>query len=147
EVFRAIRTNLQYFTGAKDRVVFVITSSISNEGKSFTTINMRTVLAFSGKRTLILGADMRKPKIFGDYGLENSVGLSKYLTGLARSCAVVVSTTGLENQDVVSCGTAPYNPSELLLSPRMEIFNRESLYRYDYELLDTPPLAIVTDAF
>src|SRR5690606_27111554 len=85
EAFRSMRSNLNYFTGSRDKVAFVITSSISGEGKSFTTINLGTVLAFSGKRTLILGADMRKPKIFGDFNLHNSTGLSTYLAGMSRT--------------------------------------------------------------
>src|SRR5690606_33327510 len=147
ESFRSMRSNLNYFTGSRDKVVFVITSSVSGEGKSFTTINLGTVLAFSGKRTLILGADMRKPKIFGDFKLHNSTGLSTYLAGMTQSFDDVVQATGIENLDLVSGGPVPPNPSELLLASRMDNFIQEALARYDYVLIDTPPLAIVTDAF
>src|SRR5690606_34227410 len=67
ESFRALRSNLTYFLGEKDKVVVLVTSSISGEGKTFTTINLASVLALSGKRTLIVGADMRRPKMFTDF--------------------------------------------------------------------------------
>src|SRR5690606_29093615 len=147
ESFRSMRSNLNYFTGSRDKVVFIITSSVSGEGKSFTTINLGTVLAFSGKRTLIIGADMRKPKIFGDFNLHNTTGLSTFLAGMSNSFDEVVQPTGIENLDLVSGGPVPPNPSELLLSTRMDEFIKEALSRYEYVLIDTPPLAIVTDAF
>lgn len=146
ESFRALRSNLNYFLGKQERVVILITSSISGEGKTFTSINLAAVLSLSGKKTLIVGADMRKPKLFTDFNLSNDIGLSSYLAGLAPFDAVVQKTQhgGLE---LVSGGPVPPNPSELLLTPRMQEFILEAKKRYDYVIIDTPPLAIVTDAF
>jgi capsular exopolysaccharide synthesis family protein len=146
ESFRALRSNLNYFIGQKNNVVVLITSSISGEGKTFTSINLASVLALSGKKTLIVGADMRKPKLFNDFDLSNDNGLSTYLSELSEF-EQVVQKTRFSCLDLVSGGPVPPNPSELLLSPRAESFIAEARRRYDYVIIDTPPMAIVTDAF
>lgn len=146
ESFRALRSNLNYFIGKKDKAVFLITSSISGEGKTFTSINLASVLAMSGKPTLIVGADMRRPKIFSDFELQNTVGLSSYLAGLSNF-DTVIQKTAFPNLDLVSGGPVPPNPSELLLTQSMSAFIAEAKAKYHYIIVDTPPLAIVTDAF
>jgi capsular exopolysaccharide synthesis family protein len=144
EAFRALRSNLNYFTEGKDKKVFMITSSISGEGKSFTTINLATVFAMSGKRTLIVGADLRKPKLFDDFGLKNEIGLSNFLSGLA-SFEDIIQKTAVENLDIISGGPVPPNPSELLLNERMDSLVAKLKTVYDFVLIDTPPLALITD--
>ena len=146
ESFRALRSNLNYFTGNKDKAVFMITSSISGEGKTFTSINLASVLALSGQKVLIVGADLRKPKLFMDFGLTNTIGLSTYLSG-RDTFESVIQKTNHENLYLVSGGPVPPNPSELLLNKKMEEFLRMAKEKYDYIILDTPPIAIVTDAF
>lgn len=146
ESFRALRSNLNYFIAQKDKGVFVISSSISGEGKTFTSINLAAVFSLSGKKTLIVGADMRKPKIFDDFGLSNTLGLSTYLAGMSQFSEVVQHTT-FANLDLISGGPVPPNPSELLLSNRMQEFVSEAKQNYDFIIIDTPPLAVVTDAF
>jgi capsular exopolysaccharide synthesis family protein len=146
ESFRALRSNLNYFTANKDKQVFMVTSSISGEGKTFTTINLATVFAMSGKRTLIVGADMRRPKIFDDFKCTNEVGLSTYLSSISEF-EDIVQKTAIGNLFLVSGGPVPPNPSELLLTNRFEMFMKHALERFDFVLLDTPPLALVTDAF
>ena len=146
ESFRALRSNLTYFLGEGKNSIILITSSISGEGKTFSTINLATVLALSGKRTLIVGADLRKPKLFSDFNLNNEVGLSSYLAGISNFDQVV-QHTGHEHLDIVSGGPVPPNPSELILTPRMEEFFKITKTRYDYIIVDSPPLAIVADAF
>lgn len=146
ESFRAMRSNLNYFTGSKPRQVFMVTSSISGEGKTFTTINLATVFALSGKRTLIVGADMRRPKIFEDFGRKNEAGLSTYLSGMHEFDQVVQSTE-IDNLFLISGGPVPPNPSELLLTDRYGSFISAALERFEFVIIDTPPLALVTDAF
>lgn len=146
ESFRAMRSNLNYFTGNNSGQVFMITSSISGEGKTFTTINLATVFALSGKKTLIVGADMRRPKIFEDFDCTNDYGLSTYLSGLTEFDKVV-QKTGIDNLFLVSGGPVPPNPSELLLTGKFEVFIKRALEQFDFVLIDTPPLALVTDAF
>lgn len=146
ESFRAMRSNLNYFTSNKSKQVFMVTSSISGEGKTFTTINLATVFALSGKRTLILGADMRRPKIFEDFNCTNDFGLSTYLSGLSEFEGVVQKTR-IDNLYLVSGGPVPPNPSELLLTDKFDAFIKIALQQFDFVLIDTPPLALVTDAF
>lgn len=146
ESFRALRSNLNFFLEGRDKGIFLITSSISGEGKTFTSINLASVFALSGKKTLIIGADMRKPKIFTDFKLDNSVGLSSYLAGLAEF-EQVVRPTEYENLYLVSGGPVPPNPSELILGKRMELFLEQSKAQFDFIFIDSPPLALVTDAF
>src|SRR5690606_11247452 len=143
ESFRALRANISYFIGKKDRGVFMITSAISGEGKTFVTINLASVLSLSQKKVLIIGADMRKPKIYDDFNLSNSVSLSNYLAGLA-DFDEVVQNTSFEGLDLISAGPVPPNPSELLLTERMNVFLTEAKKRYDYVIIDTPPLGLVT---
>ncbi len=146
ESFRALRSNLSYFLGKREKVVIIITSSISGEGKTFTSINLASVISLSDKKTLIVGADMRKPKLYSDLNLVNDVGLSSYLAGIANFDTIVQSTS-YSNLDLISGGPVPPNPSELLLTNRMYEFLGEAKSRYDFVIIDTPPLAIVSDAF
>ena len=146
ESFRALRSNLNYFTGNKTKQVFMVSSSISGEGKTFTTINLATVFSLSGKKTLIVGADMRRPKIFEDFGRTNEVGLSTFLSGISEF-KDVIQDTDIENLFLVSGGPVPPNPSELLLTDRFELFVKKAMEEFDFVIIDTPPLALVTDAF
>ncbi|MCA6420675.1 MAG: polysaccharide biosynthesis tyrosine autokinase [Cytophagales bacterium] len=146
ESFRALRSNLNYFLGKQEKAVFLITSSISGEGKTFTSINLASVFSLSEKRTLIVGADMRKPKLFKDFNASNDVGLSSYLAGIA-DFETIIQKTKFKNLDLVSGGPVPPNPSELLLGKRMAEFMAAARQQYDYVVIDTPPLAIITDAF
>ncbi|MEM7550831.1 MAG: polysaccharide biosynthesis tyrosine autokinase [Bacteroidota bacterium] len=146
ESFRSLRSNLNYFTEGKDKKIFVITSSIAGEGKTFTTINLGTVLAFSEKRVLIVGADMRRPKIFDDFGLKNEFGLSQYLSGM-NNLKEVIQETRINNLHLISGGVIPPNPSELLLTERCKKMIPNLLESYDYLIIDTPPVGLVTDAY
>ncbi len=146
ESFRSIRSNLNFFTSEVDNKVFVITSSISGEGKTFSSINLSTVFAFSSKKIVLIGADLRKPKIFGDFGLKNEVGLSNYLSGSAFKSEIIQSTE-IPYLDIISSGPVPPNPSELLMNSKMAELVSELKKDYEYVLIDTAPLGLVTDAF
>lgn len=122
ESFRAIRSSLQFIykkqqkQGAK---TLMVTSSISGEGKTFCSINLATVFALSEKKTVIVGLDLRKPRIFGDFKIDNLVGIVNYLIG-QKNLDEVVQNTEIPNLDVISSGPIPPNPSELLMSDAME---------------------------
>jgi capsular exopolysaccharide synthesis family protein len=146
ESFRALRSNLNYFTGKQEHKIFMITSSVPGEGKSFTTLNLASVFAMAGKKTIIVGADLRKPKLFDALGLNNNIGLSQYLSGMAKMEDVIQGST-IENLFLIAGGPMPPNPSELLLRPAMENLMIELRKQYDYVIVDTPPLTLVTDAF
>lgn len=146
ESFRALRSNLSYFTGNKEKAVFLIASSISGEGKSFTAVNLASVFSISGKKTLLVGADLRKPKLHQSFNASNTVGLSSYLAAL-NSFQDVVQTTQYQNLYFVSGGPIPPNPSELLLQERLNDFMTEAKEEFDFIIIDTPPIAMISDAF
>lgn len=146
ESFRSVRSNLNFFTSDVNQKVFVITSSVSGEGKTFSSINLATVFAFSSKKVILIGADLRRPKIFGDFGLKNDIGLSNFLAGSAFKSEIIQSTE-IPYLDIVSSGPVPPNPSELLMNNKMAELVNELKKDYDYILIDTAPLGLVTDAF
>ncbi|MDQ3392680.1 MAG: polysaccharide biosynthesis tyrosine autokinase [Bacteroidota bacterium] len=146
ESFRSIRSNLNFFTSGKEKKVFLITSSISGEGKTFCALNLSTVFSFSGKPTLLIGADLRKPRIFNDLGLSNDVGLSSYLSNTAK-LSQVIQRSEIANLDVICSGPIPPNPSELLMEEKMRLLMNELKNMYDYIIIDTAPLGLVTDAY
>jgi capsular exopolysaccharide synthesis family protein len=146
ESFRSLRSNLNYFTGNRIHQVFMVTSSIPREGKSFTTLNLASVLALAGKKTVIVGADLRKPKLFDELNLNNDTGLSQYLSGMA-TYEEILQKSKIENLYLISGGPMPPNPSELLIRPGMKTLMDELRKDFDFVVIDTPPLSFVTDAF
>ena len=147
ESFRTLRTNLQYLHVDEKLKTHVIsiTSTVSGEGKTFCALNLASIFALSGKKTLILGLDLRKPKLHKDFGIDNSIGVSTYLIGNDVIDNIIVSTAQ-ENLSIVPSGPIPPNPAELLESERMHNLMEELKLRYDIIIIDTPPVAIVTDA-
>jgi capsular exopolysaccharide synthesis family protein len=146
ESFRAIRSNLNYFTASKNHQTFMITSSLPGEGKSFTSLNISAVFALAGKKTLILGADLRRPKLAEELGLLNNVGLSQYLSGMA-TLDQILQNTSVPNLSLIAGGPMPPNPSELLLKNEMDLLMEQLGRLFDYIIIDTPPLSFVADAF
>ena len=148
EAFRAIRTSLQFlykkqnFVGSK---TLMLTSSISGEGKTFCSINIATVFALSDKKTIIVGLDLRKPKIFNDFNIKNDSGVVHYLIG-QKTLDEIIQKTHIPNLDVLTSGPIPPNPSELILGESMKEMIDELKIKYDYVILDTPPVGLVSDA-
>ncbi|WP_158844282.1 polysaccharide biosynthesis tyrosine autokinase [Algibacter sp. L1A34] len=148
EAFRAIRSSLQFMYKKHDlegSKTVLVTSSISGEGKTFTAINIASVFALSGKRTVLVGLDLRKPKIFDDFELKNEIGVVNHLIG-QKSLSEIVQHTKVENLDIITSGPIPPNPSELLISETMDNLIAELKTKYDYIILDTPPVGLVADA-
>jgi capsular exopolysaccharide synthesis family protein len=146
EQFRIIRSNLQYVMPTDKKPVFLITSSFSGEGKSFISINMGVVLALSGKKTIVLEFDIRKPKILSGFSMPKKPGLTNYLLGKATLDELPVPVPGIEDLYVLPCGPVPPNPGELLLDPRLKdlfAFLRE---KFDVVVMDTAPVGMVSDA-
>ncbi len=148
ESFRAIRSSLQFLYKKKEiegARTLMVTSSVSGEGKTFCTINIATVFAMSEKRTLIVGLDLRKPKIFDDFHIENDIGVVNYLIG-QKTLDEIIQKTHVPYLDVILSGPIPPNPSELLIGDQMREFMAAIKDRYDYVILDTPPVGLVADA-
>lgn len=147
EGFRAVRSSLQFLykkqqLGSK---TLMITSSISGEGKTFCAINIATVFALSEKKTVIVGLDLRKPKIYQDFKIENNIGAVNYLIG-QKSLAEITQATPIPFLDFIPAGPIPPNPAELIMGESMEEMLSELKLKYDYIILDTPPVGLVSDA-
>ena len=148
ESFRAIRSSLQYLykqqnvDGAK---TLMITSSVSGEGKTFCSLNIATVFALSGKKTVIIGLDLRKPKLSAEFNLTNTTGIVNCLIK-QKTIDEVINQTQIPNLDVILSGPVPPNPSELIMSDVMAEIMTELKKKYDYIILDTPPVGLVSDA-
>ena len=148
ESFRALRSNIQFMfvRGAKTKnKTILVTSSVSGEGKTFVSINMATVFALSGKKTILVGFDLRKPKIFQDFGLNNDVGVVNYLIS-EETESTVIQKTEVENLDIITSGPIPPNPSELILSSATEDLIKSLKEQYEYIIIDTPPIGLVSDS-
>ncbi|RBL89664.1 GumC family protein [Chitinophaga flava] len=146
EQFRALRTNLQFILSGKQDKVVLLTSSMSGEGKSFVAINLAAVLAYSGKKVVLMEMDLRKPKISDGLGISNHTGFSSYAIGRA-SINEIVQPSGIhENLKVVSSGPVPPNPAELMLLESTEHLFTELRRHFDYIIIDTAPVGLVTDA-
>ena len=148
ESFRAIRSSLQFLykmqnvDGAK---TLMITSSISGEGKTFCSINIATVFALSEKKTVIIGLDLRKPKLAAEFNLTNEVGVVNYLIK-QKTIDEIINHTHIPYLDVILSGPVPPNPSEMIISVGMSELIEELKKKYDYIILDTPPVGLVSDA-
>lgn len=145
ESFRAIRTNLQFVMHDKAHKVISITSTMSGEGKTFCAINLAAIIAQGNKKTLLLSFDLRKPKIHHIFNLRNIIGISTYLIGKS-TYEEIICRTNIENLYITTAGPVPPNPAELIGTDKMEEFFSRVRQSFDLILIDTPPIAIVTDA-
>ena len=144
EAFRSIRTNLQFVDNSEGSKLIAITSTISGEGKTFVAINLAGIISYTGKRVIILDLDMRKPKIHLGFGVENLRGMSTLLIGKddLESC---IRKSELEGLHFITAGPIPPNPSELIISKRMDEILDILQKSYDVVLIDNPPVGLVTD--
>ncbi len=144
ESFRSLRVNLQYLFLDTGKKVIGITSSGQGEGKTFCASNLSVVMAQSGKKTLLIDADLRKPRIAARFDVDNAAGLASYLTG-AHKADDIIQATATENLHIIPSGPLPTSPLNLLGTPRMEALLDKVRQEYDYVILDTPPLGLVSD--
>ncbi|MBC7947586.1 MAG: polysaccharide biosynthesis tyrosine autokinase [Chitinophagaceae bacterium] len=146
EQFRIIRSNLQYVISNPQKSVILVTSSFSGEGKSFISTNMAAVLALTGKRTVILEFDIRKPKVLTGLNMTRRPGITNFMLGKAPLEELVAQVPDQENLYVLACGPIPPNPSEMLLDSKItDLFNwmRDN---FDVIVVDTAPVGMVSDA-
>ena len=146
EQFRIIRTNLQFIINKTEQPVILITSSFSGEGKSFVSTNVGAVLALTGKKTVILEFDIRKPKIASNLDLSRKSGITNYIVGQTTLEEMIIPVTQVENLYVIPCGPIPPNPAELLLDEKVSKLFKELKDRFDAVIIDSAPLGLVSDA-
>ncbi|PYM73159.1 MAG: hypothetical protein DME03_16045, partial [Candidatus Rokuibacteriota bacterium] len=162
EAYRTLRTNIQFARMERSGKVLVVSSPTLQEGKTTTIVNLALTMAQSGQKTLLVGANMRRPSIHRFFGIEREPGLSNILVGSAqwRDCIRTVAdilmgrfemedimaAPGLDNLHIIEAGPVPANPSELLSTPAMTGFLHSVRDVYDVVLVDTPPILPVTDS-
>src|SRR5262244_3866149 len=162
EAYRTLRTNIQFMRMERQGKLLVVTSPTLQEGKTTTIVNLALTMAQNGQRTLLVGANMRRPSIHRFFGIDREPGLSDILVGNAqwRDCVRgvadilmgrfemedVMAAPGLDNLHIIEAGPVPANPSELLSTPAMAGFLHSVAAEYDIVLVDTPPILPVTDS-
>ena len=146
EQFRALRTNMQFLLASEDEKVILLTSSMSGEGKSFVALNLAVTLALSGEKVALLELDLRKPKISEALGFKNKKGFTQYIIGQANISEVIQPSGVAPSLYVMPSGAVPPNPSELLSSKKLNELFDTLKSEYDYIVVDSAPVGLVTDA-
>lgn len=146
ESFRAIRTNLQFFTEGGKKQVILLTSSTSGEGKTFCSMNLATVMALNGHRTILLEFDLRRPRIYQEFTSSNMIGISTFLIDKATIDDIIIPTP-IENLDFIPAGPTAPNPAELINSERTAELIDKLKEMYDYLIIDSAPAGILTETY
>lgn len=147
ELIRALRNNVQFLANGIDKKVVLITSTVPNEGKSFITENLAISFAQSGKRILLLGMDIRNPQLAKDMQFPSGKGVTTYLSTGEDWKNFITRLPEYPNLDILQAGIIPPNPNELLLSPRVRELFDEARTMYDYILVDSAPVGVISDTF
>jgi tyrosine-protein kinase Etk/Wzc len=144
EAFRSVRSNMHFISDENGPKLMTVTSTISGEGKTFVALNLAGIIAYSGKKVIILDLDMRKPKIHLGLEVSNLKGMSTILIGrdTVDDC---IQHSQLENMDFITSGPIPPNPSELMLSSKMYEVLDYLKTKYSMIIVDNPPVGLVTD--
>ncbi|WP_201353799.1 GumC family protein [Hydrogenimonas urashimensis] len=145
EALRVVRTNLEFLQNTGKSKLVTITSTIPKEGKTTISTELAKIIAKSGKRVIIVDLDMRQSKVHKMFNLPNKEGLSTLLAG-KNTLKEVIQKTNEDNLYVITSGPKPPDPSELLMSDAFKKLIEKLLSEYDYVLLDSPPIGLVTDA-
>lgn len=145
ESVRSVRTNLSFLASHKKSKVICITSEISGEGKSFVTVNLAGTLALIEKKVILIAADLRKSRLHKVFGSDNRKGLSSILSG-QHNLEEVLMHDEVHHIDFIPSGPIPPNPSELLHTAAMRDLLKTLEKEYDYVLVDTAPVGLVSDA-
>ncbi|MCB2293942.1 CpsD/CapB family tyrosine-protein kinase [Clostridium algoriphilum] len=147
EAYRTLRTNIQFSSFDEKIRTILVTSPGPGEGKTTTSSNLAIVMAQGGSKTLLIDCDQRKPSVHKVFRFSNEKGLSDILVDEnVEDIDKCIHKTKLKNLHVLSSGTRPPNPAELLGSTKMKNFIEQLKETYDYIILDTPPIVLVTDA-
>ena len=149
ELFRSLRTNLRFVLPSDVKApVILVSSCINGEGKSYVSCNIALSLAILGKKVVLVGLDIRKPMLATYFGLNAKGHLTDYLAEPEVGLEDVIVPSGEhKNLDLIPCGTIPPNPAELLQTERLEELFAELRQRYDYIIVDTAPITLVSDTY
>ncbi len=146
EAFRLLRSKMQFFTKDAKSPVIMITSTMPGDGKTFIAINLASAYSLLGLRTILIGFDLRKPKIYQDFSLSNEKGISTWLIG-KDSLEHIIQDTEFKNLSVIPAGPIPPNPSELTALSKTDELFKQLKERYDYIIVDTSPIGVVSDTY
>lgn len=146
EMFRIIRTRVEFLARRKSNITVMVTSSESGDGKTYFSINMACVYAMANPKTLLIDMDIRKPSIYNRLGCQNNIGLSNYLANQCELDEIIVRPQGAEF-DFITAGTVPPNAGELIRSERLAEMMKILRERYDFIIVDTSPIGVVADAY
>ncbi len=162
EAFRTLRSNLEFMSLDKKGKSFMVTSAFVQEGKTFNAVNLALSMAQAGSRVLLLEADLRKPGIHRTFGLERTPGLTDCVLGNYQwddiintitdvmlgdfELEEIMRTPGLDNLNIITAGTKPPNPAEILRSKRFSELLQQAYLNYEVIIIDAPPILPVVDA-
>ena len=146
EQFRTLRTNLQFLMPNPSEKIIMTTSSMGGEGKSFIAMNLACALAITGKKVLLMEMDLRKPRISTALNVDNSIGFSNYIVSDMRMRDVIKPSNIHPNCMLLSSGSLPPNPAELLVHDKVPALFTEAKAEFDYIVVDCSPVGLVTDA-
>lgn len=144
ESFRSLRSALFYIASDRKCKKILVTSSVSGEGKTYVSLNLASAMALSGKKTCLVGLDLRKPKMSDYLGVVHKEGLSTYLVDRAEKEDIIMATK-YDNLYFVPSGPVPPNPAELLLKDKMKEFLEYLEQDFDIVVMDTPPIGLVSE--
>ena len=146
EMLRAIRTRIEFVLRRKEKMVICVTSTESGDGKTFLSTNLASLYGMTGKKTLLIDLDLRKPNIHTKLGLETGNGMSNFLIGDCELDEIKLTDTPF-GFDFLRAGTIPPNPGELIHSDKLTNTIKELREIYDYIVIDTSPIGLVPDAY
>ena len=145
ESFRSLRTNLQFLNKKNNVKVITLTSTIADEGKSTIAANLATILQMAGHKVILVDFDLRKPTIHKFFNMPNGSGLSSYLAG-NLGLDKIIKHTSIDILDIITVGSIPDSPSELVNSKKTDELIERLSKHYDYIIIDTPPVGLISDA-
>ncbi len=154
EIFRTLRTNIQFMDTKRNAKTVLVTSTFAGEGKSWISSNLAVSFAQTGRKVLLIDADMRKGRQYTIFGIAPKPGLSNYLSGItmndtgfaSKDIGDYIQTTDVENLHVMAAGNVPPNPAELLIAPQMTNLIEEAKQIYDILIIDSTPSQLVADS-
>lgn len=146
EALRLIRTNLEFIATENKSKVIVVTSTVPSEGKTTIATNLAAVFGMSDKKCIVLSLDMRRPMLHKVFSLTNKIGMSTVLSKNSLLKEVIWEHKKIKNLDIITSGPIPPNPSELMQVGKIEEIIDELRKDYDYIIIDSPPMGMVTDA-